>query len=100
MTHRYQLYIKSIEDRVLQLEYNNFSKEDFEGFKCVMQTETKHLTRNSPQFENKPANLHFLGLQMRLIVLSSNDEWSYRVEARMRTLAVSLNLVPRLQWEV
>lgn len=35
-----------------------------------------------------------------MYILSINDEWSYRLQARLMTIAVSRNQIPRLPWKL
>ena len=96
---QYRQYVQSISKRIDDLENLNFSLEDVQAFKTVMKIESKRVVRGLPAFVEKPTKVIFLGKKVELGMQSVNDEWSFRLESRMREIAVANNLVTRLPWE-
>ena len=96
---RFQLFVASIDKRILELEYHNFEDTDFQSFQHVMATEAARVLQDTPGFKSKPCKVTFLNTEMKVPIVSLNDEWSYRVHARARGVAFSMGTVPRMPWE-
>ena len=85
--------------RIRQLEEHSFAATDFDAFEQVMFSESRAVTTDVPGFKLKPCSLRYMNFEMTFDVVSLDDEWSFRVQARMRTLAVSIGALARLPWE-
>ena len=97
MTHR--KFVTSIGKRIADLENFHFGKEEVNNFKVVMKLEGKRASAGIASFTEKPVSVTFLGAVMKLQMLSVNDEWNYRFEARMRSIGISSKQLDRLPWE-
>lgn len=97
---RYKVFIKTIDERLSELEDLSYSSADVVAFNDVMTMESKEVMRCCPAFERKVCSLKFLGEAMDPPIASINDEWSFRLAAKMTSQAVSTNQLPRLPWEV
>ena len=51
-------------------------------------------------FEKTECEIEYIGEKMTVIATSFSDEYQWRLAARIKSLAVSMGLVPRYIWEV
>ena len=96
---RYRLFLRTIDQRLAQLQDLSYAPEDLEAFKKVMGEESKLVLENCPAFEKKVCTLLYLGVTMEFDIVGVNDEWSFRLAAKMQTQALSRAELPRLPWE-
>ena len=99
LIHKYHLFIRTIEERVRELEFHNFTMHDHTNFVAVMSQEVKMMRDGTPSFSKKPATLQYLSFSLKFHIVSLQDEWPFRVESRMRTIGVSTSALPRFLWE-
>ena len=97
---QYDQFLGRIADRIGQLEYHDFRSEEVRSFRALMQVEAREVSKGAPRFAKKTGTLDFLGEDMQMAILSVNDEWSFRLAARVKAVAVSRGQLPRLPWEV
>lgn len=90
---RYNIFIKTVEERLDQLEDLGYASGDMESFKSVMTQEAKLMMESSPSFERKLCSLRYLGENMEVAILSVHDEWCFRLAARRNSQAISRLLV-------
>ena len=97
---RYELFVLSIDKRIRDLEFHSFSKAEMQGFTEVMLSETKRVMKGSPGFAKKKCTMQYLlATDFKVDITSANDEWNFRLRARIHTLAVSQGLLPGMPWE-
>lgn len=96
---RYKLFVRSIEERLKQLEDLGHTADDMSNFKTVVVAEARVVMESAPAFERKVCSLRFLGERMEISILSVNDEWGFRLAAKMHSLAISQSQVRRMPWE-
>ena len=96
---KYALYIENIDKRINELEFHAYRQDDWDSFVLVMKAEAKGVMQSSPGSSKKPCKVGFLNTQMVVENLSCNDEWMFRLQARVRTLAVSRSCLVRMPWE-
>lgn len=97
---QYNMFVNTIEERLDTLEFHNYEASELQSFKTVVMGEARNVVQGAPPFSKKLTKLSFLGRETVVSINAVHDEWNYRLEARMRTLAVSTGQLPRLPWEV
>ena len=98
-TYRYKIFLAGIEERLVQLEEHSYCPEEMESFKNIMALNTKQVMEGMQVFEAKPCIFAYFNCKMSMQIITIRDEWQYRLTAKMTTLAVSRNLLPRMPWE-
>ena len=98
---QYNTFLNSIAEKIAQLEFHNYEEGEMTSFRTLMMNEGKQLLSSVLGFSKKNSSIEYLGTTMNIHILSIHDEWSFRVQARIRSLAVSrLQQVIRLPWEI
>ena len=93
-------FVLSIDDRLLELEHQDFSIDETKSFDTVMHQQPRVLVHNGHvKWESKPTVIEFLGETVTYMLAALSDQWGVRRQARIREIAVSNCLVPRLPWE-
>ena len=95
----YALFIETIENKIKGLEHLNYVEEEWNNFVIAMKVTTKQVMSGLPGFSKKPCRLSMLNVPMTVSILSANDEWSFRLQARVRSVGVSCKALPRMPWE-
>ena len=97
-TLRYKLYLNSIKKALRTLEDHHFDEVEMSSFQAISMQEGKAAI-DGTGFKAGKASIEFLTGCVKVELSTVNDEWSYRLHARMRSLAVSRKQVSRLPWE-
>ena len=99
---QFKEFQETVSKQLHDAEMENFSMEVVSDFKQVMRNNTRVLVNSGhqPWAKKKQYFVTFLQQQVLEEFLSLNDHWGFQLEARLRTLAVSNNLVKRLPWDV
>ena len=61
--------------------------------------ETRHLAEAQGSFGNRQCEFKFLSAAVSLRADSLNDQWAFKLEARLRSIAVSNGSLQRMPWE-
>ena len=97
---KYIKYLHSVGKRFVDLENLYFTEEDVTSFKSIMKLEGRRVLSGVPGFAEKTSAVPFLGKILKVSLLSTNDEWAFRLEGRMRSIAVATAQLTRLPWEI
>jgi hypothetical protein len=96
---KYSLFVRSISKHIEDLEFHDYTLTELASFKTVMMNEARTVLAGTPGLGKKASKMEYLGQPMAVQVVSMHDEWSFRLHARLRSLAVSQCQVPRMKWE-
>ena len=93
----YTEYLILIKEKLSDLEHMDFSAGETESFRQVLSAETKSLMESGHKsLDRKVAIVEFLGVQIQLPVTTLNDDWQFRLAARIKDLALNTGAVPIL----
>jgi hypothetical protein len=94
-------FLENIDKRLNDLDHLDFNCQDVNDFKRLMSRTTSAMKHHGQKyFDKKAAKLTFLGSSIELPLGCLDDEWSFRLAARVKSAAVNAGLVRRLPWEV
>ena len=93
-------YVQDVEKRLLELENQDFSQDEVEAFKTLCMAGANQLDDETWTVcvEDK-VEVTMLCARLMLPQVNPNDQWSFRLEAKIRTLAISTNVLKILCWE-
>ena len=96
----YTEYLILIKEKLNDLEHMDFSLGESESFRKVLSAETKSLMEGGHKsFDRKVAQVEFLSVQIHLPVTTLNDDWQFRLAARIKDIALNTGAVLFLPWE-
>jgi hypothetical protein len=96
----FQNFLQNIEKRLNDLEHADFGKDEVVDFKGIMNRTTSAMKHHGQKyFDKKTSKLGLLGATVELSLSCLDDEWSFRLAGRIKTVAVNVGLVPLLPWE-
>ena len=82
------------------MEHQDFAHDEHASFRRIMTAEAKLLlNKGHKSYEKKDCTLAFLTADIELCISSIHEDWDLRLQARLKTIAVSVNALPRLPWE-
>jgi hypothetical protein len=94
------LYVKKIEEQLANLEHNDFLLDEVESFKVLMLRESAALVASGHKlYDKKNASIEHLGQTLKLKLTCPNDEWSFRLAAKLKTVGVNSGVLKKLPWE-
>ena len=94
-------FVREIDRRIYDLECESFEPGEVTSFKRIMYAHAESFdSETAATFDGKDLTLPFIGHDICTCISVPNDEWSYRLQSRIKTLAVSLKKVPRMPWEI
>ena len=94
-------YMTSIDARLLELELQHFDPEECVAFRQICMAEAESLHDNLWEAAHgRELYCNLISGACASLTLNPNDEWSYRYDARIKTLCISSYLVPRFPWEI
>lgn len=100
VTFRFQLFSKSIDERVHQLEDSGYAVADYDSFRQVMGMETKVVVADGVMAQfGKAIPIVFLWDQFTMSTGSLKDCWLFRHASRLQTVAIMSSQVPLMPWE-
>ena len=98
---QYVLFVAAINERLKQLDFNDFDEVALSDFPVVMAQEVQSLKESGfDAYETRTSWIEFMGSKVKVELSDLDDEWRVRREALLKTLAVSSNSIRRLPWEV
>ena len=96
----FKLFIDDIDKRIYDLEYHDFDSDELISFRRIMMASAEHMDDDLvKQIDKKVNKVQFLSSTVGCAISNLNDEWSWRLEARYKTIAISNSQVARLPWE-
>jgi hypothetical protein len=95
------LYLDGITSRIDALEFHDFDLPEIESFKKIMLAEGGKVMKCGirPSFDEKREKIVFLGDSLLLLIPNINDVWSFRLQARIKSIAVNVRAVLLFPWE-
>mgnify|MGYP000450175532 CR=1 FL=1 len=96
----YDQYVRNIDKRLVDLEFNGFTKEEVVSFKGIMLRSSADMLQNGHKsFEKKNEAISFLGADVVVTTTSVDDDWEYRYHAKCKSLALNAVALRMLPWE-
>jgi hypothetical protein len=94
-------FVKRIDEQIKQLGHNDFDVAEVAAFKASMRESRKQLVSSGAKTHARVKTvLSFLTLaKMACMVLNGNDEWEFRLVARMLTALINDGKVKMTPWE-
>ena len=93
-------YLQMIQDKLKDLEFHDFEPGELKNFKTVMISETNRLAESGHKsFDRKEALINFISFDIRLLTATLNDDWQFRLAARLKTTALNAGTLKFLPWE-
>ena len=96
-----QQFEKEIEKRIYDLECEGFEPTEVGNFRRIMYAHAESFdSETASTFDGKELSLPFIGHDICTCISVPNDEWNFRLQARVKTLAVATRKVARTPWEI
>jgi hypothetical protein len=93
-------FLKNINDQIDVLENLNYVEEDVSNFKKVMGLEVKRMINSGvASYEAQEASIPFLGSKSRVVLSDLNDQWHWRLRARIKMIEIQTRSVPVTPYE-
>ena len=94
-------FVREIDKRIYDLECESFEPDEVASFKRIMYAHAEAFDcETAATFDGKELTLPFIGHDICTSISVPNDEWRFRLDSRIKTLAVSMKKVPRTPWEI
>ena len=96
----YSLYLLKIDQDLKCLEDNRYEEAEMVSFKSLIKARAAYVMQGVPMFTQKNTVIGYLFTGVSVSVSSANDEWAFRLAARIRTIAWSNKQLVKLPWEI
>lgn len=94
------LFREEINERLTNLEHNDFLEAEVVSFKQLMVDGAAGLQQIGHKvYRRTEGTVQYLGQSVAVTFESANDEWEFRLAARAKTLAYNSNKLEPLPWE-
>ena len=89
-----------INEQLRDLQHLDFEAAGMAAFRDAMMAEAKELIKmGAKSFEKTSIKVEFMGQEMTVVIESVHDEWEYRLNAALKTTAVSSGALQMMPWE-
>ena len=96
----FAVFVNTINARLDDLEHLDFKEDDVVSFKNIMRSTASNLKLHGQKtFDKKACELQFFGQACELVLACPDDEWSFRLAARVKTAAMNGRILTLLPWE-
>lgn len=96
----YQSFIDTVGKYIKDMDEEHFKEDDVIDLDRVMLGHSRRMTKELRTFVKKKSTVSIFETKVTVLINSINDEWHFRLHARIRSLAVNTGGVPRTAWEV
>ena len=94
------LFIEKVQEKLRALEHLDFQIPDVDVFKREMVQEVGQLLDSGhKRFDKWAGKVTYCGQDFNMPMEDPNDEWSYRLDAHLKTTAINSGLMPMLPYE-
>ena len=99
---QFDWYLRYIKEQLHDCEMQNMSDDVVKDYKAAVRVRTKHLESigHRKWMPKTIEEVAFMDAHLPMAFTTIDDYWGIPLEARMPTLAVSSNQLPRLPWEI
>ena len=96
----YLQFVKNIHQQLEVLENLSYAAEDVSNFKKVMSLEVQRMIASGVgSYEREEASFLPLTKHSRVVLADLNDQWFWRLNARLKQIGINTRSVPILPYE-
>ncbi len=93
-------YVTTINNRLRDVEFHDFSVGEVRSFKQICTREAKSLQSNTDKIWGKTAQpIAFCGRTVDMRITCVNDSWAFKLVAMVKSVGASTRVIPRLPWD-
>jgi hypothetical protein len=93
-------YVSRVKKSLDDLEHNSFEMAEVQNLRAIMQSEAEKLVAAGARgFDKKLTKVHMFDGEVQCLVQTPFDEFTFRLHARIVSIAVNTGVLPMLPWE-